>query len=170
MISISSNKNYSAILVPLSAAYPKYHNSACCRTLGYFFWAFCLILTLGLKLDFGQPLEDSSNHTQPLTTPSLMLLPLINTTDVILAITLPKWTNKNDGFTYLISGKPNFCRKPQKVFFLCKTSFCQCILLKWTNTFAPVCIIGSLALSLPSITAPITTAVHIKRPFDLPPF
>jgi hypothetical protein len=88
--------NYLAILVPLSNPSPKYHSSAYCRTLGHFFCVFGLILPLGLTPGFGQHLEDSSNYTHPLTTPSLLPLPLIKTTEVILTKTLPKWSNKNN--------------------------------------------------------------------------
>jgi hypothetical protein len=126
MKSISSNMDYLAILVPLLVPSPKCYHSAYCRILGYFFGAFCLILLLELTPGLGQSLEDSSNHTYPLTIPNLRPFPLIKTTEVMLAITLPKWMNKNNGFTYILSIRPS-CQKSQKAFPLCKTSFYQCI-------------------------------------------
>jgi hypothetical protein len=39
----------------------------------------------------------------------------------------------------LSSVKPNFCQKPQEMFPLCKISFYQCILSKWTSTYTLVC-------------------------------
>jgi hypothetical protein len=107
--------------------------------LGTLLWAFCLILFFGIALGPGQPLEDSSNCTHPLTTPSPESLPQIKSTEVILAITLPKWTNGNNRFIYMSSVKPNFCQKPQETFLLCKTSFYQCIPPTWTSTYAQVC-------------------------------
>jgi hypothetical protein len=48
---------------------------------------------------------------------------------------------------------------------LCKTSFYQCILPKWTDTYAPVHTAHDkdIALSHQSFTAPIATAVQITR-------
>jgi hypothetical protein len=51
------------------------------------------------------------------------------TTEVMLAITLPKWTNKNNGFTYMLSIKPNFCQKTQKSISPVQNQFYQCISL-----------------------------------------
>jgi hypothetical protein len=116
MIGINANMDYSAIFVPLSAPSPKCHPSAYYRTLGHFLWSFCLILLLELTPGFGQLLKDLTNRTYPLTTPSLLLLPLIKTTEVILSITLLKWTKKNSGFTYMLPVKPSFCQKPQEAF------------------------------------------------------
>jgi hypothetical protein len=88
--------DYSAKLIPLSAPSPKYHHFVYCRSLGHFFWAFCLFLLLGLTPAFGQSLEDLSNHTHPLTTPSLVLLPIIKISEVILPINILQWANKNN--------------------------------------------------------------------------
>jgi hypothetical protein len=94
-----------------------------------------------------------------------MPLPLIKITEVMLAINLPKRTNENNGFTYMHSVKPNFYKKPQKAFTLCKTSFYQCIPPKWTNTYAPVCTAHDkdVALSHQSFIASITVVVLLKR-------
>jgi hypothetical protein len=86
--------DYLTILVLLLVPSSKYHRSAYCKTLGHFFWAFCLILFLGLTPDFGQPLEDSSNHIHPLTKPSLMPIPLIKTAEVQTPVP-PKNKTKN---------------------------------------------------------------------------
>jgi hypothetical protein len=45
-----------------------------------------------------------------------MPLTLIKTAEVILTITLPKWANKNNGLTYMLPIKPNFCWKHKKHF------------------------------------------------------
>jgi hypothetical protein len=92
-------------------------------------------------------------------------LSLTKTTEVILDKTLPKWANKNNGFTYMLSVKSNFYTKPQEIFSLCKTSFYQCTLPKWTNSYGPVCTPHDkdIALNHQSFTAPITTAVQIRR-------
>jgi hypothetical protein len=94
MINISSNMDYSDIQPYLSSTTILLTEGPLDTSFGY----FCLILLLGLTSGFDQPLSDSSNCTYPLTTPSLMPLSVIKITEVTLAITLPKWANKNNGF------------------------------------------------------------------------
>jgi hypothetical protein len=60
MISVSSNMDYSATLVPLSAPSPKYHRSAHCIK------GILPFLLLELTPGFGQSLEDSPICTHPL--------------------------------------------------------------------------------------------------------
>jgi hypothetical protein len=137
MISKNFNIYYSTMFVPTPAPFPKYHHSAYCRALGHFSWAFCLIFLLGLTSGFDHFLEDSSNHTCLLTTPSLIPQLLIKT-EIILDNTLSKWTNQNNGFIYMLSIDLSFCGGPWGIFSLFKTSFSQCLYPKWTDTYALV--------------------------------
>jgi hypothetical protein len=86
-----------------------------------------------------------------------------------LAKTISKLANKNNGFTYMLSVKSNIHWKPQEVFPLCKTSFYQCILPKWTDTYTLVCTAQDkdIALSHQFFTAPITIAIQTKRAIQL---
>jgi hypothetical protein len=67
-----------------------------------------------------------------------------------LAITLPKWAYKNNGFTYMLWIKSNFCQKWTEASCLSRTSCYQCIPPKWTNTYAHD---KDIALSHQSLTA-----------------
>jgi hypothetical protein len=72
----------------------------------------------------------------------------------------------------MLSVKPNFYQKPQEVFPLCETSFCQCIPTKWTHTYASVCTAHDkgIALSHQSLLPQITMSIQKRVPFNLPPF